>query len=814
MFLGEAYSTSLVLLSIVIAVIASFTAFGIIERAASASDKPHKIGWIIFGALSMGSGIWAMHFIGMLALTLPIPVYYDLGITIISIIPAFFSSALILRFMSLPDYECKYLLVHGLLLGLGIGLMHHTGMAAMRMDAVMVHDKTLTILSVLFAVAGAIFALKIQSEAANSGLFASQLLTKRKGLGALVMGIAISGMHYSAMSAVSFGAEKHSDSPQGMSADGLAVIIAIVVLFIILISILTPLILRYTQTARELKFSARVFSNTHEGIMITESDGRIIEVNPAFSAITGYSSAEVIGQTPRIFRSGKHEQSFYADMWQSLTERGHWHGEVWNRNKSGELFAELLDISALKDTNGNTVNYVAIFSDITHSKEQQAEMKLMAHYDALTKLPNRVLFYDRFLQAVAHSKRSKSSLAICFLDLDDFKRVNDSYGHHVGDRLLVAVAERIAGNLREEDTISRQGGDEFTLLLGDIEHVHQAESLLSRILEALVQPYEVDGHSMVISASLGATLYPADDGDIDTLIRHADKAMYQAKLAGKNGCQLFSLDDAQQVVQKHHQLEEIKQALNNQEFKLYYQPKVNMKTAQVYGAEALIRWIHPEKGLIPPLDFLPHIEGTDLEVQIGDWVINEALAQIDSWQQQGLTLEVSVNIAAHHLQSADFFKQLSAALARYPRVNPRDLQLEILESSALGDLATISGIIKRCQGALGVSVALDDFGTGYSSLTHLRSLSANVIKIDQTFVRDMLDDKGDLALIEGIIGLAKAFDCKVIAEGVETANHGVLLTQIGCHYAQGYGIARPMPAAEVLAWTGQYEATAPWPGTQ
>ncbi|MEY8240720.1 MAG: EAL domain-containing protein [Cycloclasticus sp.] len=811
MFLAEIYSIPLVILSIAIAVIASFTTSGILERSASANDNRRKIGWIMFGALSMGSGIWAMHFIGMLALMLPIPVYYDLAITIISIIPAFFASALILRFMSLANYDRKYLLVHGLLLGVGIGLMHHTGLAAMRMDAVMVHDKTLLFLSVLFAIVAASFALKIQSETANSRFFDNQLFTKRKSIGALVMGVAISGMHYSAMLGVNFSAEKHNNSTQGVSSDGLAVIISIVVIIIILVSIFIPLFLRYKQTVKELKFSARVFSNTHEGIMITESDGRIIEVNPAFSAITGYPSEEVMGLTPRIFRSGKHEQAFYEDMWQSLVEQGHWHGEVWNRNKRGEVFAELLDISALKDANGNTINYVAIFSDITRSKEQQTELELMAHYDALTQLPNRALFYDRFLQAVARSKRSSSLLAVCFLDLDDFKRVNDTRGHHIGDQLLVAVAERIKSNLREEDTISRQGGDEFTLLLGDIEHVHQADSLLSRIVEVLAEPYEIDGEIIDISVSLGATLYPADDGDIDTLIRHADKAMYQAKLAGKNRCQIFSLDDAHRAMRKHHQLEEIKQALINKEFKLYYQPKVNMETGQVYGAEALIRWIHPEKGLIPPLDFLPLIERTDLEVQVGGWVINEALAQITRWQQQGLTLEVSVNIASHHLQSVGFFKQLSAALDRNPEVKPHSLQLEILESSALGDLVTISGIIKRCQDSLGVSVALDDFGTGYSSLTHLRSLSADVIKIDQTFVRDMLDEKGDLALIEGIIGLAKAFDCQVIAEGVETADHGMLLIRIGCLYAQGYGIARPMPADEVLAWVGEYEAAEPWP---
>ncbi len=810
MFLDETYSVSLVILSIAIAVIASFTTSGIVERVESARKSSHKTAWILFGGLSFGSGIWAMHFIGMLALTLPIPVHYDITLTIISIVPVLLVSAFILKVTSSKKYDANCLLRDGLLLGLGIVLMHYTGMAAMRMEAVMVHDKVMSALSILFAIAAAIFALKIQTASIKQGFFDKSLVTKRKIVASFVIGIAISGMHYSAMAAVSFSPAVQSNSAQGISPDGLVLIISTTVSLIIVLAIFIPIFLRYKKTAKELELSYRVFSNTGEGILITETDGRIIEVNPAFSKITGYLSEEIIGQNTRILKSGKHELPFYKSMWQSLVEQGHWYGEVWNRKKSGELFAELLDISALKDTDGNTLNYVGIFSDITRSKEQQKELEVMAHYDPLTKLPNRVLFSDRFLQAMAHSKRSESLLAICFLDLDNFKRVNDSYGHHIGDQLLIAVAGRIKSNLREEDTVSRQGGDEFALLLGDIEHINQAESLLCRIIETLSQPYDFDGQTIKVSASLGVTLYPSDEGDIDTLLRHADQAMYQAKVEGKNRYQLFDPSDEMQMIQRHHQLDEIKQALANDEFKLYYQPKVDMDTQEVYGAEALIRWIHPEKGLIPPLDFLPFIEGTELEVDIGDWVINEALSQIKRWQKQGLTLEVSVNIASHHLQSTDFFKRLHDALAKYPEVRPQDLQLEILESSALGDLGNISDIIKSCQDGLGVSIALDDFGTGYSSLTHLRSLSANIIKIDQTFVRDMLEDKNDLALIEGIIALAKAFDCKVIAEGVETAAHGKLLQQIGCHCIQGYGIAKPMPAGAIVEWTGQYKVDASW----
>jgi len=564
------------------------------------------------------------------------------------------------------------------------------------------------------------------------------------------------------------------------------------------------------KSEEKVQLLARVFSDTHEGIIITNVDKLIIDVNPAFCEITGYSWEDVIGQNPRILSSGKQGPVFYQNMWQQVEEQGHWQGEVWNRKKGGEIYAELLTISVLKDVDDNVVNYVGAFSDITTSKRQQEELSLMAHYDVLTGLPNRALFTDRFTQAIAHSKRSGHQLAICFLDLDNFKPVNDNYGHEVGDQLLIEVAERITANIREEDTVSRQGGDEFALLLNDIESFAQCEQTLQRIHYTLAQPFLIDDVAHKITASSGVTLYPNDEADIDTLLRHADQAMYQAKLKGKHRYHLFNPEHDQRTIEKHHQLDEIEQALANNEFQLYYQPKVNMVTGKVFGAEALIRWIHPEKGLIPPLDFLPLIDNTELEIKVGNWVINQALSQLSGWHQQGIQIEVSINIASHHLLSETFFAELESALVKHPSVDPQCLQLEILESSALGDLNAISTVIEICQGALGVKVALDDFGTGYSSLTHLRSLPVNTIKIDQSFVRDMLDDPSDYAIIDGIIGLSDSFNREVIAEGVETTKHGIMLLMMGCDEAQGYGISRPLPADDFPQWLEAYTPNKEW----
>ncbi|MBU2964856.1 PAS domain S-box protein [Amphritea sp. 2_MG-2023] len=564
------------------------------------------------------------------------------------------------------------------------------------------------------------------------------------------------------------------------------------------------------KAEEKLQLSARVFSDTQEGIVITDAQQLIVDTNPAFSQITGYSREDVLGKSTSLLSSGKQSPQFYAQMWAAITENGHWQGEVWNRTKEGELFAELLNISSLTNEHNQVTHYVGVFSDITSIKRQQEKLNLMAHYDVLTNLPNRTLFIDRFHQSIAHSKRTGHQLAVCFLDLDDFKPVNDNYGHDIGDRLLVEVAARITGCIRDEDTVSRQGGDEFAILLNDIKCVSEYEVTIQRLHQVLAMPYFIDSVQHKVTASSGVTLYPSDSGDIDTLLRHADNAMYQSKLLGKHRSQLYSPDSDQRIIQKNLQLEEIEQALVNHEFQLYYQPKVNMVTGEVFGVEALIRWLHPEKGLIPPLAFLPYIDGAPLEIRLGEWVINEALQQLNHWQQQGVDLEVSINISSDHLLSPMFVTVLEKYIAAYPSVNAQRLQLEILESSALGDLNTITRIIETCQNSFGVSFALDDFGTGYSSLTHLRSLPVNTIKIDQSFVRDVLDDPSDYSIIEGVISLTKAFNRNVIAEGVETSNHGLMLLVMGCEQAQGYAIAKPMPAGSLIQWLNDYIPNKAW----
>lgn len=567
---------------------------------------------------------------------------------------------------------------------------------------------------------------------------------------------------------------------------------------------------QYKATRELIELRARVYDDVPEGRIITDANTVIIDVNPAFTKITGYSREEIIGKTPKILSSGLQSKTFYALMWRSLQEQGHWQGEVWNRKKNGDIYAERLNIVAFYDQHHSVSHYVGLLSDITSNKRQQEQLDMLAHYDVLTQLPNRALIVDRFKQAMAQAKRSQTQLAVCFLDLDNFKPINDSYGHHVGDSILIEISRRMTHNIRESDTVSRQGGDEFALLLTDIDSFAHCEQSLRRILDAISQPVVIDDISHTISASIGVTMYPADSDDFDTLLRHADHAMYEAKQSGRNRYQLYNVEQDQLIVFKHHRLLEIEQALLNGEFQLYYQPKVNMLTGDVFGVEALLRWNHPEQGILLPVDFLPIIAGTALEKKLGDWVIEYAVKQLNEWQEIELRPEVSINISSNHLLSSSFFDNLKWVLNEHPLIKPNAIQLEILESSALGDLKAIHDVLERCISELGISAALDDFGTGYSSLTHLRALPANIIKIDQSFVRDLLDDPHDYSIIDGVIGLAEAFRREVIAEGVETTEQGLMLIVMGCLQAQGYVIAKPMPADEFPRWLQNYRPNQAW----
>ncbi len=564
------------------------------------------------------------------------------------------------------------------------------------------------------------------------------------------------------------------------------------------------------QAEAKLQLAANVFSHAREGIMITNTQGDILDVNATFSFITGYSRDEVIGRNPRVLNSGRHDQAFFDAMWRDLRKQGHWSGEVWNRRKNGEVFAVMQTVSAVQDSEGNTQQYVSLFSDITPLKEHEQQLEFIAHYDALTGLPNRVLLADRLQQAMVQTQRRNLQLAVTYLDLDGFKAINDNHGHDAGDQLLVTVASRMDQVLRDGDTLARLGGDEFVAILLDLPNIEASVPLLTRLLTAASQPVHVGDLEMQVSASIGVTFYPqSEEEGADQLLRQADQAMYQAKLAGKNRYHIFDTDQDRNVRGHRESLDRIQIGLNDGEFLLYYQPKVNMRSGRIVGAEALIRWQHPERGLLSPAAFLPVIEEHVLAVEVGEWVIDTALTQLEIWQAAGLHIPVSVNVGARQLQQTNFVARLSALLANHPQIKPSDLELEVLETSALEDIAQVSRVMHACR-EIGVSFALDDFGTGYSSLTYLKRLPAFQLKIDQSFVRDMLDDPEDLAILEGVLGLASAFRRQAIAEGVESIEHGVMLLQLGCELAQGYGIARPMPASELPAWCATWRTDPTW----
>ncbi len=562
-----------------------------------------------------------------------------------------------------------------------------------------------------------------------------------------------------------------------------------------------------------MRLVSQVFLYADESIFVTDPQGHIVEVNPAFTRTTGYTREEVLGQNPNILQSGRHEARFFADMWAGLLQAGHWSGEIWNKRKNGEVYPDKLTVSVVRNSEGETLSYVCISSDISVIKAQQAELELMALHDALTGLPNRALLNDRLSMALADARRSGGKMAVCFIDLDDFKPVNDTHGHEMGDLLLKEVAHRLTSALRATDTVARLGGDEFILILSELDSEQEFVKTLTRIMTVLSHPYSLNNHLITISASVGVTVYPEDDVDAETLLRHADQAMYLAKEAGRNRFHFFNVVDDRQAHMRSEGRSRIESALAQQEFLLYYQPKVNLRTGKVVGLEALIRWNHPQQGLLSPAGFLPLVENSDLETRLSEWVLQEAMRQMAEWQEQGLDLGVSVNLPARHLHADSFSAFMAHLMAQYPHIPPGRLELEVLENVALWDIPRVTRTMAECR-TYGVLFSIDDFGTGYASLAYLRRLPVNTIKIDQNFIRDMLNDADDLSIVEGVISLADAFQKTVIAEGMETVDHGNILLYLGCELAQGFGIAKPLPAQQIPHWVAHYQPAPQWASLQ
>ncbi|MDD4854440.1 MAG: EAL domain-containing protein [Sulfuricurvum sp.] len=540
-----------------------------------------------------------------------------------------------------------------------------------------------------------------------------------------------------------------------------------------------------------------IFNISKDGIAILDMESNFLDFNDAYMEMTGFTREELLA-TSCIALSIPEDRERAIKIMKTVATEGYVKGfEKTCLVKEGKRIVITMTLTLLPDKKRILIST----KDITDMKEHERQLEYIAHYDALTGLPNRILKSDRLRQAMIQAQRREEQVAVLYLDLDGFKEVNDRYGHSIGDQLLVALSARMKQALREGDTLSRLGGDEFVAIIVNMQNTSIALQIIQRLLEAANQPIHLDDLMLQVSASIGVTFYPQhNDVDADQLIRQADQAMYEAKQAGKNRYHIFDPEHDRTIRTRHETLERIHQALKDNEFVLYYQPKINIRTSKLIGAEALIRWNHPKQGLIPPLDFLPFIENHPLAVEIGEWVIDEAISQIERWSKQGLDLPVSINVGARQLLQGDFVERLRVILSRHESFNSSLLEIEVLETSALEDVNRAAHIIEECR-TMGIRFALDDFGTGYSSLTYLKRLPVAILKIDQSFVRDMLGNSDDLAILEGIINLASAFHREVIAEGVETLEHGERLLLMGCDLIQGYGIARPMPSEKLLEWS-------------
>lgn len=921
------YHTEWILVSVALAILTSYAALNASARANDVAGKSSQITWILISAFAFGIGTWAMHFIGMLALRLPCGITYNPIITLISMIPSLLAGGVVFGFVWQHQLKKPSPVLGGILLGSGIGTMHYTGMAAMRLDGVVRYDPELFILSILMAVALSYFALRVKAN--------QKLINQHRNLVvAVILGGAVSGMHYTAMAATYFvkGDIQILDATV-FTPDSLAVIVMIATIFLAFVAIALAALSHAREMSAELLLSKQLFqsmiesipdaiflkdresrwlatnaaakqlfrlneiqwqgktemelahmhpefraaherclqddiatweagkltlfnetitaehgSETHfevrkkpnfntagqplnlliigrditeqkkindklriaaiafesqEGMLITDADSVILQVNRAFTEITGYDSDEVIGKTPKVLNSGHQDEQFYAAMWEDINSKGKWKGEIWNKRKNGEIYSENLTITAVKNVDGVVTNYVATLTDNTKAHAASAKIDELAFYDPLTKLPNRQLLLDRLHQALASKKVSGNEGAIMFIDLDDFKTLNDTLGHDIGDLLLTECATRISSCLREGDTVARLGGDEFVVLLENLsvhtlEAVTQTEMIAEKIIATLNKPYKLNAFDCQNTASIGIVLFDGQNDEQHVLFKHADIALYQAKKSGRNQFAFFNPHMQDAINARADLVNELRKAIDKQQFQLHYQIQVDSNGFAV-GAEALIRWLHPERGMISPFHFIPLAEETGLILPIGQWVLETACTQIALWQHNALTrdLILAVNVSAKQFRQVDFVEKVQTILSN-SAIDPSKLKFELTETIFIDNVQEIVVTMVALK-ALGVKFSLDDFGTGYSSLQYLKQLPLDQLKIDQSFVRDLVDDSSDKAIVLTIITMASSLGLNVIAEGVETEEQHQFLLKKGCENYQGYLFSKPVPIDEFEA---------------
>jgi diguanylate cyclase (GGDEF)-like protein/PAS domain S-box-containing protein len=552
---------------------------------------------------------------------------------------------------------------------------------------------------------------------------------------------------------------------------------------------------RAREQQAQLELAQMVFNHANEALMVTDADNLIRSVNTAFTSITGYEQSEVIGQSPRIFKSGQHDEAFYRAMWAALQGEGRWEGEVIDRHKSGRLFPKWLSIRVVRHEDGSVAHFVAAFSDISARKAAEEKIQFMAHHDALTGLPNRVLLRDRFEQMYRRAGRERGALAMCFLDLDHFKRVNDTLGHGVGDQLLVGVTERLRACLRSGDTVSRLGGDEFIILVEGSESSRFFAAVAEKICQALDAPIRIGERSLSVSGTLGIAVAPVDGEDFETLLKKADVAMYHAKARGRGSYSFFDARMNRDTAERLTLTAELRHALEHHELSLVYQPQFELAGCRITGVEALMRWRSKRFGDVSPALFIPLAEETGLIPSIGEWALFESCRQARIWRDRGHALKMAVNVSALQIYRDDFATTLAAVLRDTDAV-PADVELELTESTLMADTSRFIDVIAYLR-ALGISVAIDDFGTGYSSLAYLKRFQVSKLKVDRSFIQDVPDDEDDRAIVEAIVRMGQSLRLRIVAEGVETRAQLDYLRSLGCDEAQGYLLSRPVPPAAV-----------------
>ncbi|MBJ2207024.1 EAL domain-containing protein [Pseudomonas carnis] len=553
------------------------------------------------------------------------------------------------------------------------------------------------------------------------------------------------------------------------------------------------------ENRERLRQAAAVFDCTREGVLVTDTQGLIVHVNRAFMEITGYQCEDVMGQRPSLFKSGRHSAHFYQQMFQALESTGEWSGEIWNRRKSGEVYPQWQTIRVIHDDQGQVSHYVAVFSDISAMKNSEHELAHLAHHDPLTDLPNRLLFTDRAEQALASAQVHKRGCALLLMDLDHFKIINDSLGHNVGDQLLKLVAERLSGLFGPGVTLARLGGDEFAVLAESCPQVVQAAALAQRMLNAMKDPFIFDGNQLFISASIGISLFPSDALSAEQLLRNADSALFKAKSAGREGYALYT---EELTAHAQHRVEiagELRRALDQHELRVYYQPVHDLHDSRLVGVEALVRWQHPERGLVPPGEFIPIAERTGLIAEIDAWVMDQACRQMCQWLADGAPLSfIAINVSSRLFARRELYEQVAQVL-HATGLDPAFLELEVTESAVMDDPEVALEQLHRLR-ELGLRLAIDDFGTGYSSLLRLKRLPVQKLKIDQGFVAGLPWDEDDAAIVRVVIALAKSMGMQVHAEGIEQVEQARFLLDQECDMGQGYWFGRPMPAQEI-DWT-------------